>query len=62
MWSYAAEGDDSMFDYYRSDVIKEFINDNFISYRSFKYSKIDSIARVINSKAVQFIDLSYGLK
>tara|TARA_R110000744_G_scaffold143823_2_gene255771 strand:+ start:1447 stop:2418 length:972 start_codon:yes stop_codon:yes gene_type:complete len=62
MWDYDAEGDDLMFDYYRSDVIKEFINENFISYRSFKYSKIDSIAMVINPTAVQFIDLSYELK
>ena len=62
MWDYDAEGDDLMFDYYRSNVIKEFVNENFISYRSFKYFKIDSIARVINPTAVQFIDLSYALK
>jgi hypothetical protein len=62
MWDYDAEGDDLMFDYYRSNVIKEFVNENFISYRSYKYSKIDSIAMVINPTAVQFIDLSYELK
>ena len=49
---------DNMFEYYRNDVIKEFINDEFVGYSNFKSLKIDSIAKTIDPKVIEFLELS----
>jgi hypothetical protein len=45
-------------EYYRNDVIKEFINDDFVGYSNFKSSKIDSIAKTIDPKSIEFLKLT----
>ncbi|MBK5214988.1 MAG: hypothetical protein JJE55_15180 [Flavobacteriaceae bacterium] len=49
---------DFMYDYYRGDVIKEFINSEFVRYDRFKITKIDSIARKLDPKTIAFLELN----
>ncbi len=49
--------DDFMYEYYREDVVKEFINSEFVRYDKFKNIKLDSIARKIDPKAIEFLEL-----
>ena len=49
--------DDFMYEYYREDVVKEFINSEFVRYDKFKSIKLDSIARKIDPKAIEFLEL-----
>ena len=49
---------DFMYEYYKEDVIKEFINSEFVRYDNFKNTKIDSIARKIDPKAIEFLELT----
>lgn len=50
--------DDFMYEYYREDVVKEFINSEFVRYEKFKNIKLDSIARKIDPKAIEFLELN----
>lgn len=52
------EENDFMREYYRNDLIKEYLNENFVSYSSFKSSKIDSIAKIIDPKVIEFLKLT----
>jgi len=45
------------YEYYRAEVIKEYINEGFIRYRDYKSSKIDSIAKTIDPEAIKFLFL-----
>lgn len=51
------EQDGSMLEYWKEDIIKEYLNGNYISYSNFKYSKIDSIAKTIDPKVIEFLEL-----
>lgn len=53
---------DFMYEYYREDVIKEFLNNDFVRYDKFKNSKIDSIAKKIDPKTIEFLELSIEIK
>lgn len=44
-------------DYYKENIIKEFINEDFIRYDKFKSAILDSIAREIDPKAIEFLEL-----
>lgn len=46
-----------MYGYYRENVVNEFLNSEFIRYDTFKNTKLDSIARVIDPKTMEFLAL-----
>ena len=47
-----------LYEYYREDVIKEFLTNDFVRYKEFKGTKIDSIAKIIDPKVIEFIKLN----
>lgn len=51
-----------MYEYYREDVVKEFINSEFIRYDRFKNTKLDSIAREIDPRTIEFLELNIEKK
>ncbi len=53
---------DFMYEYYREDVVKEFINSEFVRYDRFKNTKIDSIAREIDPTTIEFLELNIEKK
>ncbi len=56
-WMLESKEGSYMYQYYREDVVKEFIYKDFISYNRFKSSKIDSIAKTIDPKVIEFLEL-----
>lgn len=53
---------DFMYEFYREDVVKEFINSEFIRYDRFKNTKLDSIARKIDPRTIEFLELNIEKK
>lgn len=49
--------DDFMKDYYEEDVIKEFLNNDYICFRDYKRPFIDSIAKSLDAKVLKFFEL-----
>lgn len=52
------EEDGLMLEYWKEDIIKEYLNDNYVRYSSFKSSKIDSIVKTIDPKVIEFLELT----
>ena len=44
-------------DYYKENIIKKFIIEDFIRYDRYKSAILDSIAREIDPKAIEFLEL-----
>ena len=53
---------DFMYEYYRAEVVKEFINSEFVRYDKFKNTKLDSIVREIDPKTIEFLELNLEKK
>jgi len=52
------EEDGLMLEYWKENIIKEYLTDNYVRYSSFKSSKIDSIVKTIDPKVIEFLELT----
>lgn len=48
---------DYMFEFYRERVIKEYLSDNFITYKNYSTPKIDSIAKTLDPEVMELLVL-----
>ncbi|WCC43980.1 hypothetical protein PJW08_09195 [Tenacibaculum finnmarkense] len=46
-----------MQDYYKTDIIKEFLNNDYVRYRTYVQPFIDSIAKSKDPKVLEFFEL-----
>lgn len=52
------EEDGLMLEYWKENIIKEYLTDNYVRYSSFKSSKMDSIVKTIDPKVIEFLELT----